>query len=874
MGIGRAFSPIVLTLKRLGVNLRARNFLLFAAVLGGAGCSQDVAGGGDLLVVTVLEVLPTSADLMVGATQQFSAVARTASGITVPNRTVAWSSSDPSVLTVSASGLATGISAGAAMVRARIDAAAVDVPVTVSPVPIAQVTVEPDAATILVGDTLRLTATPRDSEGQPLADRTIVFTSGNPAIATVASSGTVTGFAPGSTTITATAEGKSGGSRITVNPRPAVGLGFVAQPVNGTAGQPLPPIRIAVQDDRGGTVTGASGAITIALAANPGNAALSGTLTVSAVSGVATFSDLVLNRTGSGYTLRGTSGELTPATSTQLDIGPGAAAEVVIVQQPASSVQNGAVLAQQPVVQLRDALGNVVTRSGQEVQAGLSPSGATLDGNLTALTTNAGMASFDGLRITGAVGTYRLTFLIPGAPAAQSNEIVVSAGPAARLVIVTQPSATVQSGDPFPQQPRIQVTDQSGNPVAGNGLTVTAALASGPGALSGGQTATTGSTGLAAFATLGITGPLGSYTIRFTSQGLGDVVSNTVTVTSGPPTQLGITQQPSATAQSGVVFATQPTVQLRDADGNAVARAGVEVTAAIVSGGGTLGGTRMVSTNASGQAVFTNLSITGIIGDRTLRFSAASLESATSSAIAVGPGLAERLILTQQPSATATSGSPFARQPVVQVVDGAGNNVPSAGRVVSASIASGSAVTLTGPNGASAVTDATGRAAFSGLTLTGSTGEVTLRFATPGLTPVISATITLAPLVSRLVMVRQPSDNVDSGDELGSQPRVLALDSFDDPVSGVQITATISAGATLEGDITKITNSEGLAIFNDLRIIAPEGTYTLTFTGEGKSVTSDPIRVEEDASLSAEDPAGERWSKLRPRRVHALSLRW
>lgn len=84
---------------------------------------------------------------------------------------------------------------------------------------------------------------------------------------------------------------------------------------------------------------------------------------------------------------------------------------------------------------------------------------------------------------------------------------------------------------------------------------------------------------------------------------------------------------------SGVAFARQPVIQLRDAGGNAVNQAGVDVTVAIATGGGTLGGTLTVSTNASGVATFVNLSITGTAGSRTLNFSAPAVTGATSTPI-------------------------------------------------------------------------------------------------------------------------------------------------------------------------------------------------------------------------------------------------
>ena len=56
-------------------------------------------------------------------------------------------------------------------------------------------------------------------------------------------------------------------------------------------------------------------------------------------------------------------------------------------------------------------------------------------------------------------------------------------------------------------------------------------------------------------------------------------------------------------------------IQLRDANGNAVSQAGVSVT--VTASGGTLGGTASATTNASGVATFSGLSISGLAGGYT-----------------------------------------------------------------------------------------------------------------------------------------------------------------------------------------------------------------------------------------------------------------
>jgi hypothetical protein len=121
-----------------------------------------------------------------------------------------------------------------------------------------------------------------------------------------------------------------------------------------------------------------------------------------------------------------------------------------------------------------------------------------------------------------------------------------------------------------------------------------------------------------------------------------DMITPVGTATGGVPdagpSSLSITSQPSSTAQSGVPFAQQPAVQLRDASNNSVTQSGVVVRVAIASGGGTLGGTTTATTNASGVASFTNLSITGTAGTRTLSFTSQGLTGVTSSSISITAG--------------------------------------------------------------------------------------------------------------------------------------------------------------------------------------------------------------------------------------------
>jgi|GEM_PF-497751 len=230
-----------------------------------------------------------------------------------------------------------------------------------------------------------------------------------------------------------------------------------------------------------------------------------------------------------------------------------------------------------------------------------------------------------------------LSLLPDDVEAVVENGGTVPVATATSLGVLTQPADSAVSGSPFTRQPVIQVRDQSGDPLAEAGISVTAAIASGGGTLDGTATVVTDASGQAVFTDLGITGAAGDRTLSFTAGSLTAATSEVIHVAGAAavPAKLGILTQPSASAQSGVAFAQQPVVQVQDAAGSAAAQAGVAVTAQIASGGGTLGGTVTVNTDASGTATFTDLVITGSAGARTLTFTASGLTEATSDSINV-----------------------------------------------------------------------------------------------------------------------------------------------------------------------------------------------------------------------------------------------
>jgi len=130
-------------------------------------------------------------------------------------RAVQWSSSAPTVATVGAGGVVRAVAPGNVTIAAEADGRRVEVPITVTAV-VATVAVSPEGGTLAVGGAFNLVATPRASDGRALADRAVTWGSSDEGVAVVSSTGRVTALAAGTAVIRATAEGKSGTARVTV----------------------------------------------------------------------------------------------------------------------------------------------------------------------------------------------------------------------------------------------------------------------------------------------------------------------------------------------------------------------------------------------------------------------------------------------------------------------------------------------------------------------------------------------------------------------------------------------------------------------------------------------------------------------------------
>ena len=215
---------------------------------------------------------------------------------------------------------------------------------------------------------------------------------------------------------------------------------------------------------------------------------------------------------------------------------------------------------------------------------------------------------------------------LAGSPVTFSHTAI--AGDASQLVILSGSDQTAEAGTVLPADLVVQLIDGDGNGVPQTAVSWVVATGGG---LATPEITTTDSEGRTSSKwTLG--GTLGQQRLDAVVSGVG-VANFRATATAGAPASLFIRTQPSGSARNGVPLARQPVLQLRDSQGNDAAQGGVQVTATIGSGGGELGGTRQVSTDASGRATFTDLSISGGPGPRTLVFTAPGYAQVTSTEI-------------------------------------------------------------------------------------------------------------------------------------------------------------------------------------------------------------------------------------------------
>lgn len=187
--------------------------------------AASAGGASGIATITVLpppvasvSVSPPLDTIVLPGAAQLTAAVFDAQHNPLTGREITWSSNLPNVANVDSAGLVTGVSPGSATITASSEGHAGTATVVVQPPLAATVTVAPPAATLIVGDSVALSATVKDAQGNVITGAPVTWTTNNAAAASVSPAGLVKALGGGTATITATSGSASGTSTILVIP--------------------------------------------------------------------------------------------------------------------------------------------------------------------------------------------------------------------------------------------------------------------------------------------------------------------------------------------------------------------------------------------------------------------------------------------------------------------------------------------------------------------------------------------------------------------------------------------------------------------------------------------------------------------------------
>lgn len=417
-----------------------------------------------------------------------------------------------------------------------------------------------------------------------------------------------------------------------------------------------------------------------------------------------------------------------------------------------------------------------------------------------------------------------------------------TAGGGARIVIVSGNGQSAQVGTALPESLVVQVLDSAGNAVPGAPLNWI--IATGGGSV----TPTTGTTHPAgnASARWSVGPDTGQNTLNAVASGIG-IVTFIARGTPDPGTVAARLEPAGGDGQTGPVRTPLPQplrVKVTSSTGAPVGN--VPVTWATTGGGSVSAATTQTGSDGTTEVTRTLGDTPGQYG--TTATAAGLSGSPVSFTSTATPGAGSVLALRTQPSATATAGRPFDRQPVVQLRDAVGNDVQQPNVAVTAAASGPGALGGT----ATRFTNDQGRAVFTDLSIGGATGSHTIIFTADGYTPVTSSAIDVqkASTTTRITDDRPDPSNVGQA-------------------VPIQFTVTSPAGSP-SGDVTVGTGIPGESCTAPVAAgqcpitfgAAGERTLTATYAGDatfaGSSATEShivntPPTASPDVAGTAED---------------------
>lgn len=593
-------------------------------------------------------------------------------------------------------------------------------------------------------------------------------------------------------------------------------------PTSGIAGTTLGTLTVAIQNQNGKVITSDASTVTLTLSSGTFSSG-SATATATAVNGIATFSSLVINATGTYTITASDSGATATATTGNLTIAAGAISSLSLQQNPTTATA-GTALAPAIKVAALDQFGNPVLTS---TMVTLTLNSGTFSNRMTTAMaiTSGGVATFSNLTINVA-GTYTLTASV-GSLTGPSFSVAVSPAASSKLVWTTPPDSTAVAGTNLGPVV-ISVQDAYGNVVTTDSSTVTLTLSARTFSTGSSTATATAVHGVATFSSV-VINTIGSYRIAATdSASSANVSSGTVVVTPSSLSSLAVQQNPS-TGTAGMALATGVKVAALDQYGNLVT-ASTTVTLTLSGGSFASGGTTVTAATNNGIATFSGLVI-NTSGSYTLTASVASVSSPSFS-LTINPAAAKQPVWQTAPDSTATAG--VALDPVLVAVQDAFGNQVVANASVTLKIAGGkfagggTLVTATASNGIATFSNLIINTAGS-YTLTASVGSVTTSASSVNVSPAAA---------SKLVWQTAPVTTSVAGVTLSSVV-VAVEDAFGNVVTSDTSTVTlaISTGTFGSGSSTATATAvHGIATFASLAINTV-GTYQFTASDNASLTT-------------------------------------
>jgi uncharacterized protein YjdB len=499
-------NPSVATITSTGVVKGvAQGTTTISAIVDAKIASKKVSVGGRR--ATSLTISPTSPSVSTGKQSQLTAKVLDQTGVEMTGQTFNWSSANASIAGVSSTGLVTGVSAGSTSITATSNGLSSSVVLSVVSAPVASVQITPATLSVVVGGSATLMASAFDADGNILSGRAATWATQNPTVASVNSSGVLSAIAAGSTTVTATIEGKSSSMTVSVGSAP------VAPVASVTVSLANPTLSVGQQTQASAVLKDAQG--------NVLTRAITWTSLDTAVAKVSASGLVTAYAGGTVAIMAGSEGVSGSASLTVNTPSPVAVAQVILDAPKLDLLVNESV---QSVVTLKDAQGNTL-----------------LGRTITYSTENS------------TIVTVSATGVIKGVGAGSARVTATSGGVSGSLVfrvtaptqtltsiVVTAPSTSLSVGQTT--QASAVAKDAQGNPMTGVSFTWTT---SNPGV------ATVSSTGMVSAVAAGnatisaaASGVIGSMSVTTLSPAVAAVIVNV-----NSSLQVGGTTQASALAK-------------------------------------------------------------------------------------------------------------------------------------------------------------------------------------------------------------------------------------------------------------------------------------------------------------------------------------